>query len=65
MPEGIIVRPKPDYNKIAYQLKPRMHLTMTDEHLFLSSDTVNWVLKIDRPLAVEMARKILELGERK
>jgi hypothetical protein len=65
MPEGILVRPKPDYNKIAYQLKPRMHLTMTDEHLFLSSDTVNWVLKIDRPLAVEMARKILELGERK
>jgi hypothetical protein len=65
MPEGIIVRPKPEYNKIAYQLRPRMHVTMTDEHLFLSSDTVNWVLKIDRPLAVEMARKILELGERK
>ena len=65
MPEGIIVRPKPEYNKIAYQLRPRMHVTMTDEHLFLSSDTVNCVLKIDRPLAVEMARKILELGERK
>jgi hypothetical protein len=65
MPEGIMVRPKPDYNKISYQLKPRMHLTMTDEHLFLSSDSVNWILKLDKPLALEMARKILELDIKK
>lgn len=62
MPEGILVRPRPDYNKIAYQLKPRIHLTMDGENLFLSSDSVNWVLKIDRRLAVELAGKIIELG---
>ena len=65
MPVGTLVRPKPDYNKIAYQLKPRIHLTMTDEHLFLSSDNVNWILKIDKPLALELARKILELDTKK
>jgi len=65
MPEGILVRPKPDYNKIAYQLKPRIHLTMDGENLFLSSDSVNWVLKIDRKLSEELAKKIIELGERK
>lgn len=62
MPEGILVRPKPDYNKIAYQLKPRIHLTMDGENLFLSSDSVNWVLKIDQKLAVELAGKIIDLG---
>ena len=46
MPDGILVRPKPDFNKIAFQLKPRIHLTMDGENLFLSSDSVNWVLKI-------------------
>jgi hypothetical protein len=61
MPEGILVRPKPDYNKIAYQLRPRIHLTMSEEHVFVSSDNVNWVMKMDRPLALELARKVLEL----
>ena len=65
MADGTIVRPKPDYNKIAYQLKPRIHLTMDGEHVFLSSDSVNWVLKIDRPLAVELAQKIVEQDAKK
>lgn len=61
MPDSILVRPKPDFNKIAYQFKPRIHLSVTDEYLFLSSDSVNWVLKMDRGLALELARKMLEL----
>jgi len=65
MPEGILIRPKPDFNKMAFQLKPRIHLTMNDEHLFLSSDSVNWILKIDKGLALELAQKILELDTKK
>jgi hypothetical protein len=65
MPEGILIRPKPDFNKIAFQLKPRIHLTMADDHLFLSSDSVNWILKMDKGLALELARKILELDTKK
>jgi len=65
MPEGILIRPKPDFNKIAFQLKPRIHLAMTDDHLFLSSDSVNWILKMDKGLALELASKILELDTKK
>jgi len=65
MPKGILCRQKPDFRKIAYELKPRIHLTMDDEHLFLSSDSVNWILKLDREPALELAQMILVLDTKK
>ncbi|MBM4248411.1 MAG: hypothetical protein FJ149_03070 [Euryarchaeota archaeon] len=61
MRSGILVRPRPDYSKIVYLLKPRIHLSVDGENLYLSSDDVQWLLKLDRRLASELAKKILEL----
>jgi hypothetical protein len=57
------VRPRPDFNKIMYLLKPRIHLSADGENLYLSSDGVQWTLKLDRRLASELARKMLELDK--
>ena len=65
MPGGILCNQTPDFNKIACELKPRIHLTMDDEHLFRSSDRVNWILKLDREPALELAQTVLGLDTKK
>jgi len=61
MSDEIVMKKKPDFSKMAIQLKPRITISADGDSVFISSEGLNWNLKIERKLTLGIARKILEL----